>query len=135
MTHAEAQNAIARIAAAADAAKTGVAIAIADEHGDLMAAYRTDGARPRFMHVSIRKAHTCAVLGRDTDGFHEDVIRGQQQQIAYYGDPLLTGLRGGIPILAADGTVLGGIGVTGMGPAHDLDLAAHGLPCFAGAVH
>ena len=127
---AQAEAAIDAIVAATVAAGFVVAIAIVDEHGDLVAAHRMDGCRPRWMRASQRKAYTSAVMDRDTAGFHDEIVR-RQLQIAYYGDPMFTGLPGGIPILAADGSTLGAIGVTGPTKQRDAELAAAGLPFFA----
>jgi len=68
-----------------------VAIAIVDENTDLVAAHRMDGCRPRWMKVSLRKAHTSCVMDRTTENFGEEIIR-RQLQISYYGDPLFTAL-------------------------------------------
>jgi len=133
ITVAEAQAAIEKIVAATIAAGVVVAIAIVDDRGDLIAAYRMDGCRPRWMRGAIRKAYTAAVMDRSTEVFHAEIVR-RQLQIAYYGDPIFTALPGGIVIKAADGTTLGAIGVTGPTKTpSDSELAAAGLACFAGA--
>jgi glc operon protein GlcG len=129
---ADAQDALAKIATASAAAGYVVAIAIVDDRGDLVAAHRMDGCRPRWMRASLRKAYTAAVMDRTTENFHEEILR-RGLQIAYYGDPLFTALPGGIPILAADGTTLGAIGVTGPTQGRDAELAAAGLASFAPA--
>ncbi len=130
ITIAQAQAAIAAIVAATEAAGYVVAVAIVDENADLVAAYRMDGSRPRWMRASLRKAYTACVMDRDTANFHDEIVR-RNLQIAYYGDPMFTGLPGGIPILAEDGSTLGGIGVTGPTKQRDAELAAAGLPSFA----
>jgi glc operon protein GlcG len=117
------------IVAASRAAGFVVAIAIVDAHGDLVAARRMDGARPRWMRASLRKAYSAAVMDRDTDDFHAEIVR-RGLQIAYYGDPMLTALPGGIAVTAADGTTLAGIGVTGKTNGLDADLARAGLPAL-----
>jgi uncharacterized protein GlcG (DUF336 family) len=130
LTLAQAQHALATIAAASAAAGYVVAIAIVDDRGDLIAAHRMDGCRPRWMRASLRKAYTAAVMDRSTENFHEEIVR-RNLQIAYYGDPLFTALPGGIPILAPDGTTLGAIGVTGPTQGRDTELATTGLESFA----
>lgn len=132
ITVAEAQAAIAKIVAATEAAGFVVAVAIVDENTDLVAAYRMDGSRPRWMKVALRKAHTACAMDRTTDAFHEEIVR-RGLQISYYGDPMFTGLTGGIPIVGTDGSTMGGIGVTGKTNMRDAELAAAGLACFAGA--
>jgi glc operon protein GlcG len=127
---ADAQDALVKIATASAAAGYVVAIAIVDDRGDLVAAHRMDGCRPRWMRASLRKSYTAAVMDRTTESFHEEIVR-RNLQLAYYGDPLFTALPGGIPILAADGTTLGAIGVTGPTQGRDAELAAAGLASFA----
>ena len=134
ITIAEAQAAIRKIVAATEAAGFIVAIAIVDENTDLVAAYRMDGARPRWMKVSQRKAHTACAMDRSTEAFSEEIV-SRHLQISYYGDPMFTALPGGIPILAQDGRTIGAIGVTGKTNMRDSELAAAGLDCFADAKH
>jgi uncharacterized protein GlcG (DUF336 family) len=130
ITAAQALESIRAIVAATEAAGFVVAIAIVDEHGDLIAAHRMDGCRPRWMRASLRKAYTAAVMDRDTASFHDEIVR-RNLQISYYGDPMFTGLPGGIPILDAAGATIGGIGVTGPTKMRDAELAAAGLPALA----
>jgi uncharacterized protein GlcG (DUF336 family) len=132
MNGAEAFEALKNIVAAAQTAALPSAVAIVDEHGDLVAAHRMDGCRERFMIVSIRKAYTAAMMDRTTQSFYESIVE-RRLQIAYYGQPMFTALPGGIPILAADGSTLGGIGVTGNNNGRDVEFAAAGLSCFADA--
>jgi glc operon protein GlcG len=124
---AEAEAAIEKIVAATIEAGYVVAIAIVDENGDLVAAYRMDGSRPRWMRASLRKAYTSCVMDRTTTAFHDEIVR-RGLQIGYYGDPLFTALAGGIPVVGPDGTTIGGIGVTGPTQGRDEELAAAGLP-------
>jgi uncharacterized protein GlcG (DUF336 family) len=130
ITIAQTQAAITAIVAATEAAGFVVAIAIVDENADLVAAYRMDTSRPRWMRASLRKAYTACVMDRTTESFHEEIVR-RNLQITYYGDPMFTALPGGIPILAPDGSTIGGIGVTGPTKGRDEELAAAGLTCFA----
>jgi len=132
ITVAEAQAAIAKIVAATEAAGFIVAVAIVDENTDLVAAYRMDGSRPRWMKVALRKAHTACAMDRTTENFSEEIV-SRGLQISYYGDPMFTALPGGIPIVGRDGKTIGGIGVTGKTKMTDAALAAAGLACFAGA--
>jgi uncharacterized protein GlcG (DUF336 family) len=128
---AAALHALDLIAAATRDAGYVVAIAIVDAHGDLVAARRMDGARPRWMRASLRKAYSAAVMDRDTDDFHAEIVR-RNLQIAYYGDPMLTALPGGI-VVEAGGATVAGIGVTGKTHGRDAELARAGLAAFAAA--
>ena len=119
------------IAAATREAGYVVAIAIVDGHGDLVAARRMDGARPRWMRASLRKAYSAAVMDRDTEDFHAELVR-RNLQVGYYGDPTLTALPGGI-VVERDGETVAGIGVTGKTDGRDAELVRAGLAAFAAA--
>jgi uncharacterized protein GlcG (DUF336 family) len=129
---AAATKAIDAIDAAAQAAGFVVAIAIVDAHGDLVAARRMDGARPRWMRASLRKAYSSAVMDRDTDAFHAEIVR-RGLQIGYYGDPMLTALPGGIVVSDAGGETIAAIGVTGPTQGRDAELARAGTAALTGA--
>lgn len=120
-----AARAIDAIVAASREAGFVVAVAIVDAHGDLVAARRMDGARPRWMRASLRKAYAAAVMDRDTSAFHEEMV-ARTLQIAYYGDPMLTALPGGIVVKDAGGATICGIGVTGPTQGRDEELARAG---------
>ena len=126
------QAAIKAIVEATVAAGFVVAIAVVDENADLVAAYRMDGCRPRWMRVSHLKAYTSCVMDRSTEAFGEEIVR-RNLQIAYYGDPMFTALPGGIPVVDAAGRTIGGIGVTGPTRGRDAELAAAGLPFLLGS--
>jgi glc operon protein GlcG len=120
-----AQAAIRAIRDAAAKAGFPSAIAIVDDHGDLIAALRMDGCRPRWMRASIRKAYTAGVWDRDTTEFHEQ--RGKREiEVADFPEPY-TGLPGGINV-SVNGATVAGIGVTGKGD--DIAYARAGLAAF-----
>jgi glc operon protein GlcG len=120
-----ARAAIEAIRDAAAAAGYPSAIAIVDDHGDLIAALRMDGCRPRWMRASLRKAYTAAVWDRDTTEFHAQRMK-RDIEIADFPEPY-TGLPGGI-VVAVDGETIAGIGVTGKGD--DIAYAHAGLSAF-----
>lgn len=120
-----AQAAIAAIRDAAAADGFPSAIVVVDDHGDLVAALRMDGCRPRWMRASLRKAYTAAVWDRDTTVFHEQLIK-REISIEDFPEPY-TGLPGGITV-AIDGVTVAGIGVTGKGK--DVEYARCGLAAF-----
>ena len=90
-----------------------------------------DGARPRWMRASLRKAYSAAVMDRDTSAFHAEIVK-RNLQIAYYGDPMLTALPGGIVVRDAAGATLGAIGVTGKTEGRDEELARAGEAALRG---
>jgi glc operon protein GlcG len=123
--------AIDAVVAASEAAGFTVAVAVVDDHGDLIAAQRMDGCRPRSMRMTQRKAYTAAVMDRNTSAFHEE-LDSMHRQIGYYGDAMLSGLPGGVVVRDAGGRTIGAIGVTGNAKNRDEELAATGIPALLG---
>jgi glc operon protein GlcG len=128
---ARARAAIDAVVAASEAAGFTVAVAVVDDHGDLIAAQRMDGCRPRSMRMTQRKAYTAAVMDRNTSAFHEE-LDSMHRQIGYYGDAMLSGLPGGVVVRDAGGRTIGAIGVTGNAKNRDEELAATGIPALLG---
>jgi glc operon protein GlcG len=122
---AQAVAAINAIVRASEEAGFAVAVAVVDDHGDLIAAHRMDGCRPRSIRMTQRKAYTAAVMDRDTTALHEDMVQ-RHFDISYYGDPMFTALPGGVVARVA-GRTIGAIGVTGNAKNRDGELAAAGL--------
>jgi uncharacterized protein GlcG (DUF336 family) len=93
----------------------GVAVAVVDKHGELIAAARMDGMAPRFVRAAHRKAYTAAVMERDTAGVME--FWNTQEAAGHRGphdwnDPMLTTLPGGYVVKHWTG-IVGGIGLSG----------------------
>jgi glc operon protein GlcG len=115
----EAQRAVnAAIAAARDVGGRtwpGIAVAVVDKEGELIAGARMDGMAPRFFRAAHRKAYTAAVMERDTAGVME--FWNRQESAGHRGphdwnDPMLTTLPGGY--LVKYGTkIVGAIGISG----------------------
>ena len=129
ITGTQARDALDRVAAAAGSAGMPIAIAIVDARGDLVAAFRMDGAHQRMLNVSHRKAYTAAVREQTTDSFREELIE-RKIEIGNFGDPFFTCLPGGIYVVDADGTTIAGIGVTGRTRGRDREFASAALPAF-----
>jgi uncharacterized protein GlcG (DUF336 family) len=93
----------------------GIAVAIVDKDGELIAGARMDGMAPRFFRAAHRKAYTAAVMERDTAGVME--FWNRQEAAGHRGshdwnDPMLTTLPGGYVV--KHGTkIVGAIGVSG----------------------
>jgi glc operon protein GlcG len=99
-----------------------VAVAVVDNHGDLICGVRTDGTHERVLRFAIRKAYTAAVMGRDTLKFKDDMLKAGRT-LADYGDPMFTTLQGGLAV-TSQGTVIGGIAVGGNAAEQD-EVVAH----------
>ncbi|WP_290871810.1 heme-binding protein [Aquabacterium sp.] len=101
-----------------------VSIAVCDDGGHLMAFLRLDGANLASPHISQAKAHTAAVMKRETKGL-EDMINGGRT--AFLSAPKLEGmLEGGVPILV-EGHCVGAVGVSGVKSPEDAQIAKAGI--------
>jgi glc operon protein GlcG len=125
--HTEAQQAIEAIKAEALKRTKAVVIAVADAHGELIGLLRLDGAPLPSIQIATNKAYTAA---RERKPSHKigQAVRDPQEgfDISYYGDPKILGWAGGLPVVI-DGAVVGGIGVSGLPGAEDVELALVGL--------
>jgi glc operon protein GlcG len=99
----------------------GMAMAVVDDNGDLIACQRMNGVPERVLRFAIRKAYTAAVMRRGTLDFKKD-MDDHHRTLSDYGDPLFTTLQGGLPIVVA-GQCVGGISVGGNQTQRDIDIA------------
>ncbi len=109
-------------------------LAIVDDGGNLMAFTRSDGAGPLLGRNVIKKAYTSAMTGastkvfgqpREGEGDFAAALSEHDWNVTEWGDPMLMVISGGIAIKAPDGSLMGGIGVSGLpyGPGdHDMSL-------------
>jgi glc operon protein GlcG len=99
-----------------------VCVSVCDSNGFLAGFYRMGGAPVRSIQLSQQKAYTCARMGVTTEAFLAR-LRCEDISIGYFCDPLLTALPGGAVISDAQGRMQGGIGISGLAPAEDQELA------------
>jgi glc operon protein GlcG len=103
-----------------------VAIAICDDQGELVTFARMDKCPPLPLTVARKKAYTAARTRNDTKAF-SDRLKNMGRSAVEFGDPNLLAVQGGVAIIAADGTALGGIGVSGLAAEEDEAIARVGL--------
>lgn len=108
-----------------------VAIAICDDQGELVAFARMDKCAPLPLTIARKKAYTAARSRSDTKAFGER-LKGLDHSAVEFGDPNLLALQGGVAIAAADGSPLGGIGVSGLAAEEDEVIAKIGLSLITG---
>ena len=97
-----------------------VSIAIVDAGGHLLHLQRLDGAAPLSAHIAPAKAHTAA-LGRRETKVYEDMINAGRT--SFLSAPTLQGmLEGGVPVIK-DGQCIGAVGVSGVKPNEDAQVA------------
>ena len=121
----EAQRAIAAVFAQAKIDGRAVAVAVVDNHGELIACARMDGAHARVLRHAIRKAYTAAVMGRDTLAFKKD-MQDAGRTLSDYDDGSLTTLQGGL-VVRVDKQIVGAIASGGSPRQRDVDMAKIGL--------
>ncbi len=111
-------------AAESEAHKRGwtVAIAVVDVGGELILFHRIDDVQTGSLDVAIAKARAAARFKRPTRAL-ADAVKGNPGLVALAG---VVPVAGGLPI-AADGKVIGGIGVSGMSSDQDEIIAQAGL--------
>ena len=99
-----------------------VSIAVVDDGGHPLALERLDGCAPASAYIAMEKARSAALGRRETRDYEEMVNAGRT---AFVTAPLLTSLEGGVP-LQVDGQVVGAIGVSGVKPGQDAQVATAG---------
>jgi len=104
-----------------------VAIAIVDDNADLLDFARMDRCRKGPQRMAQRKAYTCATSGQDSKDYAARMA-SQGRTVAEMGDPMLAAVQGGVVILhPGSGSIMGGIGVSGLASQEDEDIAKVGL--------
>jgi glc operon protein GlcG len=103
--------------------KAGV-IAVSDQHGELIALARMDGAPLSSITIAINKAYSAARERKPSKAIG-DAARNPEKgfDIGYFGDPRFTGWGGGVPIWFG-GAVVGAIAVSGLPQLEDIELAS-----------
>lgn len=100
-----------------------VSIAVVDDHGELLAFRRMDGASLASVDISRGKARTAARFRRPTKSLQDGLAEGRLALLTVEG---LTALQGGVPILV-NGVVIGAVGVSGVTSEQDELIAAAGI--------
>lgn len=104
-----------------------VTIAITDDGGHLLALSRLDGAAPFSAEIATHKARNAA-LGRKETQVFEEMINGGRT--AFVSAPFPGLLSGGVPIIV-DGQVIGAVGISGVKPDQDVQIAKAGVSAVA----
>lgn len=110
----------------------GAAVAVCDEHGELMAFVRTDGCRLPSITIAINKAYTAAREQIESRTLGER-SRAEGFPMTNFGDLRYVTWGGGVPIVV-DGTVVGAVGVSGLPEEQDMELARLGVAAVSAGV-
>jgi len=105
-------------------------IAVVDRGGNLVAFAREDGAWVGSVDVSVKKAKTATFFDMETQQIGElSQPGGSLYNIEHSNNGLIT-FPGGIPLTAPDGTILGGVGVSGSSVENDYAVAGAAVEGF-----
>ena len=103
-------------------------IAVVDSGAQLVLLERLDHAQLGSIPVAIAKAETAVRFKRPTKAF-EDALAQGGVNIRLLSLPGIAAVDGGIPLLS-DGKIVGAIGVSGLLPQQDAQIAAAGAAAF-----
>ena len=103
--------------------KAGV-IAVTDQHGELIAFARMDGAPYSSITIAMNKAYSAARERKPSKSIGEASRHPEKGfDIGYFGDARFTGWGGGVPVWHGE-QVIGAVAVSGLPQAEDMELAA-----------
>ncbi len=106
----------------------GAAVAVVDDHGELLAFVRTDGCRLPSITIAMNKAYTAAREQTESKNIGE-ASKTEGFPMTNFGELRYVSWGGGVPI-SADGRVVGAVGVSGLPEADDMELARLGVAAF-----
>ncbi|CAM3424881.1 GlcG/HbpS family heme-binding protein [Halomonas lysinitropha] len=104
-----------------------VTVAVADDGGHLLGLRRLDGAPPFSADVATEKARNAAIGRKETQVFEDMINNGRT---AFVTAPMQALLAGGVPVLV-DGQVAGSVGISGVKPDQDVQVAKAGVAAIA----
>ncbi|MBB3185108.1 glc operon protein GlcG [Halomonas fontilapidosi] len=107
----------------AQANEWAVTVAVADDGGHLLGLRRLDGAPPFSADVATEKARNAAIGRKETQVFEDMINNGRT---AFVTAPMQALLAGGVPVLV-DGQVAGSVGISGVKPDQDVQIAKAGV--------
>jgi glc operon protein GlcG len=115
------EQALAAIRATVEAAPGPVSVAVADDHGELVACVAMDGAARDTLENARRKAYTAARSDATSTRALAEKVHATPTELASF-DPQFSFFHGGVAAFA-DGRRVGAVGVSGLPGAEDERLA------------
>ena len=119
------EQALAIVRAVVDAAPSPVAVYVADDRGELVAAAMMDGAAPDTRLNAQRKAYTAARSDATSTRELAEKVRDDPAELASF-DPFFSFFQGGVAAFDGDRRV-GAVGVSGLPGERDDALARSAL--------
>lgn len=112
-----------------------VALVVCDDRGDVICQVAQAGVNPALARQNaFKKAYTSAVTRADSLAFAERV-KNIPGGLAFFGNANFFAGGGGAVIIADDGTILGGIGVSGRTNEEDEEIAQTGKASVAASIN
>ena len=128
LSHGDALVVLDAIRGELERAALGAAVAVVDDHGELLAFIRTDGCRLPSITIAMNKAYTAAREQTESKTIG-DASRTEGFPMTNFGELRYVSWGGGVPI-RANGRVVGAVGVSGLPEAEDMTLARFGVASF-----
>ncbi len=127
LDHLDASRAVEAISAALIRDGKAAVIAVADNHGELLALLRVGEVGLPSINIAMNKAYTAA-RDRNATGNIGRAVRDPDNgfDINYFGDKRFIGWDGGLPV-RVNGSVVGSVGVSGLTGEEDVALAQLGI--------
>ena len=126
ITQSQVSQIIANAMTFANNAKVDIAISVVDKGGHLLGFMRTDNCSFAAIEVSKRKAATACAFGMPTDAIGELVQANPFMKEAFGSFKDVFYFGGGLPI-ALDNKIIGGVGVSGVNPMQDKEIAGKSI--------
>ena len=126
---ADAEKIVAAAHAFAQSKNWRVTIAVSDEGGNLMLLLRMDGAPAMSATVAPGKALTCATTLRPSKVYEDMVNNGRTAALRL---PCLP-IEGG-EMIVVDGCCVGAVGVSGVKPGEDAEIARAGIAAIGAQI-
>ena len=106
-------------------------VAVADEGGNPVAFHRMDGALLASIDIARNKAYSSVAMEMETQTIQEVSQPGESLYgLGTTNDGRIVTFGGGLPLEDDDGTVVGGVGVSGGSADEDVDVAEAGVDAF-----
>ena len=125
LSHQDAMTIINAILEKAEAEAYGLAVAVVDAHGELLAFLRTDGCRLPSITIAQNKAYAAAREQIESKELGNKSVE-EGFPMTNFGELRYPSWGGGIPIIV-DGQTIGAVGVSGLPESTDILVAKHGI--------
>lgn len=106
-----------------------IIVAVADDHGDLIAFNKMDGSLLISTEIAINKAWTSVAIKMTSNQFGQLANNGPLAWVTGTNGHRLIAVAGGLPLIA-EGEIVGGIGVSGATAEEDELIAQAGVDVF-----